>query len=256
MADIVEVIRNTPRVVEVLSGARGREGNGVAYGTSVSNYATQADRIGDLFFHSNGQVYEVIGDTGNGAAYEPRGVWRGQNGSDGDDGQDGDQGPPGVTRGVIQLDFSGRYYCYEDNRWVTQSAAYGVATENVNTTGGTGESASIPNDVGGHFVKAGDTISDIFIEGDRNSGDLVRVGLQLWHKGDGAIGAETLLREWRNVPVYTGKTVLVSDEFDAASEIAVPSRGKLILAARADERTGTATRYLYLNPIVRIKTDV
>lgn len=85
-------------------GDKGDKGERIATGSNISSYAGVAGRTGNIYFHTNGNVYEVTG-TGT---YSLIGQWEGTvgaTGPKGDKGDKGDQGDPGPNTGIVKLGF-------------------------------------------------------------------------------------------------------------------------------------------------------
>lgn len=76
-----------------LIGPAGVDGKSVAYGSSVGFYATSGNHIGDMFYHTNGNIYQIDG-TGS-SDYTLVGNWKGTIGATGATGAQGPVGPTG-----------------------------------------------------------------------------------------------------------------------------------------------------------------
>ncbi|MCG7626487.1 collagen-like protein [Epibacterium sp. MM17-32] len=74
-------------------GAPGADGHNFGSGNAISTYAANADHVGDIYYHDNGNVYRVDAvDT-----YTIIGEWQGQTGDKGDKGDPGNDGSPGLV---------------------------------------------------------------------------------------------------------------------------------------------------------------
>lgn len=73
-------------------GPAGADGHNFATGSNVTAYSTSGT-VGDIYYHTNGQVYQVTGPS----TFVSVGNWQGADGADGADGATGATGPQGPT---------------------------------------------------------------------------------------------------------------------------------------------------------------
>lgn len=179
---------------------------------------------------------------------------QGDPGQPGADGAIGPQGPAGPSQVLLGLDFSGRAYCYTDNRWISHRTAYGSSDLILAQSGGTGNDASITNDIAGYAVYSGDYLSKMRCEVEGDNAEVATMDIQLWHKGLGNAGVETLLKSWRNLTVSTTRSVVI-DESYSATDLVIPSDGKLVIAYRP-VGTITSLRSIHSSMHARLVTSV
>jgi hypothetical protein len=78
------------------TGPAGLRGRKVVFGSDVVTYSADADNTGDLYHHTDGNIYEITGVS----TYISRGLWEGTTGAQGPTGPTGAagaQGPAGTT---------------------------------------------------------------------------------------------------------------------------------------------------------------
>lgn len=69
-------------------GDAGEDGDKLAFGSNIAAYSNSADRIGDVYYHSDGYIYQVSTVGGTTGSQSKIGQWKGINGTNGADGKD------------------------------------------------------------------------------------------------------------------------------------------------------------------------
>lgn len=156
--------------------------------------------------------------------------------------------PCGVRTGSV-LQISGRWYAYEDLRWVGFSDSYGAATENYNRTGGTGAEPAVAWSQLGPFLMQGASITGLRGSFRSSSAEVTHIDIRLCFQYGPWDGTWDSNGETIRDTVYSADSVELFDS-DMIRHIAsfpaydCPEDGHVIMYIRP-HGTLTAVRYVH-----------
>ncbi len=165
---------------------------------------------------------------------------------------------PSGARSIRRVDLGGRFYMNVDNRWITFSTNYGIASENHSSSMGTASEPNTSHLGIGIYLRQGETLVDLHTAWRCNASDVTNVDVRmLFHTGlfDGTwnTAAETtqsVIHSEDGVPMTVGW----SQYKPSVTEFTAPADGFFMLVIRP-VGTLTATRYIYTNGSFTILTE-